>query len=362
MKHAETQPNIWFKGKPEEAFAVAKAQNKLIFLYWGAVWCPPCNELKSEVFSKPRFAELMLNFVPVYLDGDTEEAQIWGDRLSISGYPTIMVLDAASKELLRLNASLNEEEFSLAIQSVQQKNRNFGEVLARLEQGKTQQEDWRFLAYTSWEQLPAEKFDSARILNAAKRAADHCPPQLERERALLAANLLSLVSATPSTDGSKSIIADVKSEIKKYFDIIFANNTSIQITRPFINNSTGQVLEFMYGKAKGGKGYVELKNRWLKAAKEIAALSSHSVDTRLGALMPMIEFNHFENPDKPVPPALKAQIQKAVAKADQAAKTPFERHAVISNAAHLLRQVGDYAGARVLLVTEAGRSDTPWYY
>lgn len=35
----------WFEGSVEGAFATAKTQDKPIFLYWGAVWCPPCHEL-----------------------------------------------------------------------------------------------------------------------------------------------------------------------------------------------------------------------------------------------------------------------------------------------------------------------------
>ena len=34
----------------------------------------------------------MSGFVPVYLDGDSEAAQIWGERLKAAGYPTILVL------------------------------------------------------------------------------------------------------------------------------------------------------------------------------------------------------------------------------------------------------------------------------
>ncbi|HXU54481.1 MAG TPA: hypothetical protein VN744_03550, partial [Casimicrobiaceae bacterium] len=31
----------WQKGDVDAAFASAMAQNKPVFLYWGAVWCPP---------------------------------------------------------------------------------------------------------------------------------------------------------------------------------------------------------------------------------------------------------------------------------------------------------------------------------
>ena len=41
----------------DKAFAAAKAQNKPVLLYWGAVWCPPCNQLKATLFNRQDFAE-----------------------------------------------------------------------------------------------------------------------------------------------------------------------------------------------------------------------------------------------------------------------------------------------------------------
>ena len=92
--HAETHPSSgpWFQGTVEQAFAKAKSEHKPVFLYWGAVWCPPCNEIKAQVFSKPRFAELAQQAVPVYLDGDQDQSQVWGDKFRVSGYPTLLLL------------------------------------------------------------------------------------------------------------------------------------------------------------------------------------------------------------------------------------------------------------------------------
>ena len=85
---------VWYSGSVESAFAAARAQNKPVFLYWGAKWCPPCHELKATVFSRPDFVEKLKLFIPVYLDGDDPGAQKWGDRFGVSGYPTVLVLRA----------------------------------------------------------------------------------------------------------------------------------------------------------------------------------------------------------------------------------------------------------------------------
>jgi protein disulfide-isomerase len=75
----------WYGGSVESAFATARTQNKPVFLYWGAKWCPPCHELKATVFSRPDFIEKLTLFIPVYLDGDDPGAQKWGDKFGVSG-------------------------------------------------------------------------------------------------------------------------------------------------------------------------------------------------------------------------------------------------------------------------------------
>ena len=65
----------WRHGDVDDALAEAKEAGKPVILYWGAVWCPPCNEMKAGLFKDADFIAETQNFVPVYLDGDTEGAQ-----------------------------------------------------------------------------------------------------------------------------------------------------------------------------------------------------------------------------------------------------------------------------------------------
>src|SRR5687767_11821018 len=59
----------------DKAFAHARKIGRPVFLYWGAVWCPPCNQVKATLFSRADFVERSRAFVPVYVDGDKANAQ-----------------------------------------------------------------------------------------------------------------------------------------------------------------------------------------------------------------------------------------------------------------------------------------------
>ena len=64
----------------DAAFAPARAESKPVFLYWGAKWCPPCNQVQATLFNRQDFIERSRAFVPVYVDGDSPGAQKLGTR------------------------------------------------------------------------------------------------------------------------------------------------------------------------------------------------------------------------------------------------------------------------------------------
>ena len=43
--HSDAPGIDWFSGDVQAAFNAAAAAHRPVFLYWGAKWCPPCQQL-----------------------------------------------------------------------------------------------------------------------------------------------------------------------------------------------------------------------------------------------------------------------------------------------------------------------------
>ena len=59
--------------------------------------------MKSTLFKDPAFIAETQDFVPVYLNGDTQGAQRWAERFGTSGYPTVVVLRPDGTEITRIS-------------------------------------------------------------------------------------------------------------------------------------------------------------------------------------------------------------------------------------------------------------------
>src|SRR6201996_9322138 len=136
----------------DKAFAAAKAQNKPVLLYWGAVWCPPCNQLKATLFNRQDFAEQSKSFVAVHLDGDAPGAQKLGTKFKVVGYPTLILFSPDRKELTRLPGEVDAAQVMQLLQLGRASGRPIATVLADARAGKPLTgSEWRLLAFYSWD-------------------------------------------------------------------------------------------------------------------------------------------------------------------------------------------------------------------
>jgi protein disulfide-isomerase len=100
----------WHTSLPK-AKALAKSESKPIFVeFTGSDWCPPCKKLHSEVLESNAFAEFAKGYVLVELDFPRKKEQsddlkaankALAKEFKITGYPTVVILDADGKEVSR---------------------------------------------------------------------------------------------------------------------------------------------------------------------------------------------------------------------------------------------------------------------
>lgn len=110
--HKDPNGGIVFqKENWKEALAMAKKENKIIFLDIFATWCGPCKKLKKYTFSdKEVGAFFNQNFINVALDGEQNEGGILSSTYDISGYPTLLFIYPNGEVLLKSSGYLSSKE------------------------------------------------------------------------------------------------------------------------------------------------------------------------------------------------------------------------------------------------------------
>ncbi|TFW31086.1 thioredoxin family protein, partial [Duganella callida] len=104
----------WLSGSLDAALAQARAQQRPLFLYWGAVWCPPCNRVKAEIFAREEFVRGSAGVLCYHLDGDAPGAQALAARYRLRSYPTLVLYAPDGGEITRLPCELDGELFVAA--------------------------------------------------------------------------------------------------------------------------------------------------------------------------------------------------------------------------------------------------------
>jgi uncharacterized protein YyaL (SSP411 family) len=84
----------FFEGTWDEALALAKKEDKLIFLDVYATWCGPCKLLKSKTFPDAEAGKYFNeHFINVTLDGEKGDGLKVARQLRVTAYPSLYVLN-----------------------------------------------------------------------------------------------------------------------------------------------------------------------------------------------------------------------------------------------------------------------------
>ncbi len=347
----------WYQGSVEDAFATAREQNKPVFMYWGAVWCPPCNQVKSTVFTRPDFIEITRRFVPVYVDGDSPGAQKLGERFGAMGYPTLIVFRPDGTELTRISSGMELSRYPEALALALRQNRPVTELLAEVlaDPEAADVDSLKLLAFHSWDAETGQPFGEqspAEVFARLAEAAGDDEPLLRNRFALLA--LLDRIehpAAKPAlaTPANRALLREILSDPEQ----LRANLTELQYSGADLIASVT---------AADSESRDQLANGFVHAMDDVFDDETLPVKQRLLTTRALIDLHRRLNPGTKVPDELVALVERRAAWASAAARTPYERQSLIYNAASYLHEVGRSEAAKALYLSELERSVAPYYY
>jgi thiol-disulfide isomerase/thioredoxin len=353
----------WFEGSVESAFATARAQNKPVFLYWGAQWCPPCHELKATVFSRADVIEKLKLFIPVYLDGDDPGAQKWGDRFGVSGYPTVLVLRADQGELARISGGLDLAQYSEVLDTVLGDVRPVSTILALLKSGARPlaRDDCHRLAYYGWDLTDEVDARFSALAVTLSEAAVRCPRGTETDKARL-----TVTAASLAADGEAEGLASGKPPGPRLVRLI-GQVDGILMT-PTLATSIADALggldeSFFHAVARSRPNDVADWQRRYASVMDMAATDPrfsaadhlYFLDSKLTAMKAL-------DPQHKIAAQLVVQAHQRI---DAALAGKLDEHArasVVNAALNILDLLGDDDRAYAITREQMAQSKSPYYY
>jgi thioredoxin-related protein len=354
----------WFDGSVEGAFIVAKREDRPVLLFWGAEWCPYCQTLKSTVFPRPDFIAKSHLFLPVYLDGDDEGAQKWGEQFGVQGYPTLIVLDSDRHEIVRLGAGRDVSQYATVLDLALDNIQPAEELLQTAAGGRVLTEnECRRLAYNSWDldTLDAGSYEArAQQLQAA---AAQCPEDLKLERANLA-----IYAAFYATHADSDALDAPKAQPSAKLMVI-TDEVDAVLQQPDLAVSAAgalQVLDeafFKAVRARGPKVAPQMRDSFVAVMDAACVDKRYAVADQLGFIDAKLRALKALNDAKyKYPKELTAAFNQRIDDALAAEHNQWLRSGLVNASLDILEDSGDYNKAYDIAKAEMARSATPYYY
>ncbi len=341
----------------ERAFAQARSEKKPVLLYWGAKWCPPCNQLKATLFKSQDFIEQSRAFVAVNIDGDLPGAQKLGARFKVRGYPTLILFSPEGTELTRLPGEADAAQVLKVLQVGLAGGRPVKAVLAEAQGGKKLGvNEWRLLGFYSWETdeqqlVPASERPGLLVQLAVASAGSADPDTTTR----------LWLKALAASNGGQGVKPDAA--LRERVRTVLTDARQSRAQADVLTNEAADISRALTPEA--GAERQALVAEFDAALKRLEADTSLSRADRTSALIARVQLARLDQPKDALSPKLSpellAEVKAHAARADREITEGYERQAVITSVAYLLGQAGLWRESDDLLKASLAKSHSPYY-
>jgi thioredoxin-like negative regulator of GroEL len=337
----------------DRAFAQARQSGRPVYLYWGAVWCPPCNQVKATLFTRPDFVERSRAFIPVYVDGDRPGAQKIAARFKVSGYPTMVVFRPDGTEITRLPGEVDPQRYLLTLSAALNAQAPVKDLVSRALGGqRLSDEQWNLLAFYSWDTDEQQVLPTAELAKRLGELADRVPSNLPQLRDRLA---LKAISARAEGSADAATVQADRGVVER----ILADPESVR-----------QQWDQLAGVSDGGVKYLApepaaraaLASSWEKALARRLAEGGLSNSDQVDGLYARVTLLKLADRAEALPQGRVEEVQRELARIVAATTDRYERQAVVPSAAHVLSRVGLIDASDALLKAELARAVAPYYH
>lgn len=344
----------WFSGSVDEAFTQAANTNKPIFLYWGAEWCPPCHELKATIFQRPEFIRQSRLFLPVYLDGDSERAQLYGEKFGVRGYPTVIIFSPAGEEITRIPGGMDIQQYVGVMNMALNALRPVTDLVASVRGGHSLADaDWNMLASYSWGQDGGRVLGEASLFDTATLLATACPSTLPIEKSRL--EMLALTAWLQDEDRDETLVPELSAALNSVLadeDLTAANINS------FLYNSDAMIVLL------GGEGEqrAQLAEQLQALALSVYENPATTVLERLDALFAWQDAQLALLDEGVQLPEGKQRWLYTETEKTRESLNSYQQHAAINTVSQMYYQAGLVPEARDALTYGMEVSKQPYYF
>jgi thioredoxin-related protein len=193
VTHAKDIKGISFtEGTWEQVLAIAKTQQKLIFVDIYTTWCGPCKVMENNVFTNAEVAEKFnTSFINYKIDAEKGEGIALKKRYTITGFPTYLFVNHEGELVYKTIGSMPAYKFMVEANKALQAGNGFMSTVT-MEQDFT---DGRREAKFLYELLERKKLNGApndQILEEYLKAIPESAHKTEKVLMIISENIGSI--------------------------------------------------------------------------------------------------------------------------------------------------------------------------